>query len=64
MGIKHWIGGREVDSPETFTTFNPATGQPIAEVASAARRKSTRRCAPRRTRFRNGQARPRRSARS
>ncbi|AIV57202.1 5-carboxymethyl-2-hydroxymuconate semialdehyde dehydrogenase [Burkholderia pseudomallei] len=34
MGIKHWIGGREVDSPETFTTFNPATGEPIAEVAS------------------------------
>ncbi|WP_306715510.1 5-carboxymethyl-2-hydroxymuconate semialdehyde dehydrogenase [Burkholderia dolosa] len=34
MTIKHWIDGREVDSRETFTTLNPATGDAIADVAS------------------------------
>ncbi|MGU7780888.1 5-carboxymethyl-2-hydroxymuconate semialdehyde dehydrogenase [Burkholderia sp. PU8-34] len=34
MTIKHWIGGREVASRDTFTTLNPATGDVIAEVAS------------------------------
>jgi len=32
--IKHWINGREVESRETFQTLNPATLEPIAEVAS------------------------------
>ena len=31
--IKHWIDGRQVDSAERFITTNPATGEPIAEVA-------------------------------
>ncbi|NTY36279.1 5-carboxymethyl-2-hydroxymuconate semialdehyde dehydrogenase [Burkholderia diffusa] len=35
MTIKHWIDGREVESRETFTTLNPATGDVIADVASA-----------------------------
>ncbi|HEF5869878.1 TPA: 5-carboxymethyl-2-hydroxymuconate semialdehyde dehydrogenase [Burkholderia cenocepacia] len=34
MTIKHWIGGREVASRDTFTTLNPATGEVIADVAS------------------------------
>ncbi|OMG74777.1 5-carboxymethyl-2-hydroxymuconate semialdehyde dehydrogenase [Burkholderia ubonensis] len=34
MTIKHWIDGREVESRETFTTLNPATGEVIADVAS------------------------------
>jgi len=32
--IKHWIDGREVDSPDRFETFNPATGEVLAEVAA------------------------------
>ncbi|MDW5416662.1 5-carboxymethyl-2-hydroxymuconate semialdehyde dehydrogenase [Iodobacter sp. CM08] len=32
--IKHWINGREVESKETFTNYNPATGDAIGEVAS------------------------------
>ncbi|WDR86603.1 5-carboxymethyl-2-hydroxymuconate semialdehyde dehydrogenase [Burkholderia ambifaria] len=35
MTIKHWIDGREVESRETFTTLNPATGDVITDVASA-----------------------------
>ncbi|OJB16327.1 5-carboxymethyl-2-hydroxymuconate semialdehyde dehydrogenase [Burkholderia ubonensis] len=34
MTIKHWIDGREVESRDTFTTLNPATGEVIADVAS------------------------------
>ncbi|MFA8391425.1 5-carboxymethyl-2-hydroxymuconate semialdehyde dehydrogenase [Burkholderia ubonensis] len=34
MTIKHWIDGSEVESRETFTTLNPATGEVITEVAS------------------------------
>ncbi|KUZ99868.1 2-hydroxymuconic semialdehyde dehydrogenase [Burkholderia ubonensis] len=34
MTIKHWIDGREVESRETFTTLNPATGEVITDVAS------------------------------
>ncbi|QOH39571.1 5-carboxymethyl-2-hydroxymuconate semialdehyde dehydrogenase [Burkholderia cepacia] len=34
MTIKHWIDGREVESHETFTTLNPATGEVITDVAS------------------------------
>ncbi|WP_017936890.1 5-carboxymethyl-2-hydroxymuconate semialdehyde dehydrogenase [Zestomonas thermotolerans] len=32
--IKHWINGQEVESQETFTNYNPATGEAIGEVAS------------------------------
>lgn len=32
--IKHWINGREVESKETFTNYNPATMEAIGEVAS------------------------------
>ena len=32
--IKHWINGREVESREVFTNYNPATGEAIGEVAS------------------------------
>ncbi|MCQ4438250.1 aldehyde dehydrogenase family protein, partial [Clostridioides difficile] len=32
--IKHWIDGREVESRETFTTLNPATGDVLPAVAS------------------------------
>lgn len=32
--IKHWINGREVESPETFDNINPATGEVIGPVAS------------------------------
>jgi len=35
MTNKHWIDGREVESRETFTTLNPATGDVITDVASA-----------------------------
>ncbi len=34
MSIKHWINGKEVDSKGRFTTYNPATGDAIAEVAA------------------------------
>ena len=33
--IKHIINGQKVESKETFQTINPATGEVIAEVASA-----------------------------
>lgn len=32
--IKHWINGKQVDSKDTFTTWNPATGEEIATVAA------------------------------
>ncbi|SDV46368.1 5-carboxymethyl-2-hydroxymuconate semialdehyde dehydrogenase [Chitinasiproducens palmae] len=32
--IKHWIDGKQVESRETFVTYNPATGEEIAAVAS------------------------------
>lgn len=32
--IKHWINGKQVDSRDTFITYNPATGEAIAAVAS------------------------------
>ena len=32
--ITHLIDGRQVESRETFSTFNPATGEVLAEVAS------------------------------
>ncbi|WP_419710522.1 5-carboxymethyl-2-hydroxymuconate semialdehyde dehydrogenase [Pseudomonas sp. NFX224] len=32
--IKHWINGREVESNDTFTNYNPATGEALGEVAS------------------------------
>ena len=32
--IKHWIDGKQVDSKDRFTTWNPATGEAIAEVAA------------------------------
>ncbi|MFQ6572304.1 5-carboxymethyl-2-hydroxymuconate semialdehyde dehydrogenase [Pseudomonas sp. UM16] len=32
--IKHWINGKEVESKDAFTNYNPATGQAIGEVAS------------------------------
>src|SRR5690606_6147918 len=34
MTIKHWINGKQVDSNDRFTTWNPATGEAIAEVAA------------------------------
>ncbi|MDR3380377.1 5-carboxymethyl-2-hydroxymuconate semialdehyde dehydrogenase [Cupriavidus basilensis] len=34
MMIKHWINGKQVDSKDTFTTWNPATGEEIATVAA------------------------------
>ena len=34
MSIKHWINGRQVDSKDRFVTYNPATGEAIAEVAA------------------------------
>ena len=34
MSIKHWINGRQVDSADRFTTFNPATGEAIDDVAA------------------------------
>lgn len=33
--IQHLINGRKVDSAETFETINPATGEVLAQVASA-----------------------------
>lgn len=33
--IQHLINGRKVDSAETFETLNPATGEVLAQVASA-----------------------------
>nr|WP_301542607.1 5-carboxymethyl-2-hydroxymuconate semialdehyde dehydrogenase [Cupriavidus basilensis] len=32
--IKHWINGKQVDGKDTFTTWNPATGEEIATVAA------------------------------
>lgn len=32
--LKHWINGKEVESKETFTNYNPATMEAICEVAS------------------------------
>lgn len=32
--LKHWINGKEVESKETFTNYNPATMEEICEVAS------------------------------
>ena len=36
--IKHWIDGREVESAESFTNYNPATGEALGEVASGGQR--------------------------
>ncbi|UUW72691.1 5-carboxymethyl-2-hydroxymuconate semialdehyde dehydrogenase [Pseudomonas oryzihabitans] len=36
--IKHWIDGREVESAESFTNYNPATGEALGEVASGGPR--------------------------
>ena len=33
MRIQHLIGGKPVDSPQTFETVNPATQAVLAEVA-------------------------------
>ncbi|WP_206952252.1 5-carboxymethyl-2-hydroxymuconate semialdehyde dehydrogenase [Trinickia acidisoli] len=38
MTIKHWIDGKQVDSEESFITFNPATGDEIDAVASGDER--------------------------
>lgn len=35
MTIKHWINGKQVDSAQRFTNFNPATGEALGEVAAA-----------------------------
>ena len=32
--IKHWINGKQVDSKDTFVTWNPATGEEVATVAA------------------------------
>jgi len=32
--INHWIDGKNVGSPDYFTTTNPANGEVLAEVAS------------------------------
>ncbi|MGE8365410.1 5-carboxymethyl-2-hydroxymuconate semialdehyde dehydrogenase [Cupriavidus sp.] len=32
--IRHWINGKQVDSKDTFVTWNPATGEEIATVAA------------------------------
>ncbi|KDP84655.1 betaine-aldehyde dehydrogenase [Cupriavidus sp. SK-3] len=32
--IRHWINGKQVDSKDTFVTWNPATGEKIATVAA------------------------------
>lgn len=32
--IGHWIDGRQVESKDTFVTWNPATGEAIADVAA------------------------------
>ena len=63
MTIKHWIDGREVESRETFTTLNPATGEVITDVASGGEAEvdAAVRAAKR---SRNGRTRPPRSARS
>src|SRR5579863_2151388 len=34
MTIKHWINGKQVESRDTFITYNPATGEEITAVAS------------------------------
>lgn len=34
MAIKHWIDGKQVESRETFITYNPATGEEIEAVAA------------------------------
>lgn len=36
--IKHWINGKEVESQETFTNYNPATNEAIGEVASGGQK--------------------------
>ena len=33
VDTRHWIGGRRVASPGTFTDLSPIDGQPLAEVA-------------------------------
>jgi 5-carboxymethyl-2-hydroxymuconic-semialdehyde dehydrogenase len=33
VNTRHWIGGRRVASPGTFTDLSPIDGQPLAEVA-------------------------------
>jgi 5-carboxymethyl-2-hydroxymuconic-semialdehyde dehydrogenase len=34
VDTRHWIGGRRVPSPATFTDLSPIDGQPVAEVAA------------------------------
>jgi 5-carboxymethyl-2-hydroxymuconic-semialdehyde dehydrogenase len=38
MTIKHWIGGKQVESAQTFVTSNPATGEPIDVVCAGGER--------------------------
>ena len=42
MSIKHWINGRQVDSRDRFVTYNPATGEAIAEVAAGGQAEDRR----------------------
>lgn len=64
MSIKHWINGKQVDSADRFTTFNPATGEAIDEVAPAARPRSMPPWRRRPRPFPGGPAHPPRSARA
>lgn len=64
MTIKHWIDGREVESRETFTTLNPATGDVITDVASGGEAEVDAAVRAAKAAFPNGRTRPRRRARS
>jgi hypothetical protein len=41
VDTRHWIGGRRVASPSTFTDVSPIDEEPIAEVARGSDVKNT-----------------------
>ena len=62
MSIKHWINGRQVDSKDRFVTYNPATGEAIAEVAAGGQVEIDAAVAAAAEAFPSGPTRPPRSA--
>ena len=62
MSIKHWINGRQVDSKDRFVTYNPATGEAIAEVAAGGQAEIDAAVAAAAEAFPSGPTRPPRSA--
>ncbi len=58
MRIRHLIGGKAVDSPDTFETLNPATQDVLAEVAAGGETEVNAACAAAKAAFPKWAAKP------